>query len=73
MTIYWTVFFVLFLLGFIGGEAYALYTGKTTLSRYVWTLSKAWPPLPWIVGLITGFVAAHFWWGGALICYVPVQ
>ena len=72
MTIYWTVFFILFLLGFIGGEAYALYSGKQTLSRYVWTLSKAWPPLPLVVGVIAGFVFCHLWWGG-IVCYAAVQ
>ena len=72
MTIYWTVFFILAIVGFIGGEGYALYTGKTTLSRYVWTLSKDWPPLPLVVGVNTGFVFCHFWWGG-IVCYAAVQ
>jgi hypothetical protein len=72
MTLYWTIFIVLIALGFIGGESYALYTGKQTLSRYVWTLSKAWPPLPWVVGLMTGAIATHFWWGG-IVCFAPVQ
>lgn len=69
MTIYWAFFLIVILLMFIGGESYALAYGRQTLSRFVWDLSKSWPPLGWIMGLVTGFVAAHFFWGGSLICY----
>ena len=69
MNLYWTVFIVGLLLAFAVGETYALMSGRTTLSRYVWNGTKAWPPLPFIVGLVVCFVASHFWWGGALICY----
>jgi hypothetical protein len=62
MTIYWTVFFILMVLGFAGGEAWAIWKGKQTLSRYVWDVSCDWPPLPWVVGVLTGAVATHFWW-----------
>jgi hypothetical protein len=72
MNIYWTVFIILILLGFIGGETYALCTNKQTLSRYVWTVSKSFPPLPWVVGVLVGFLACHFWWGG-IVCFAPVQ
>lgn len=58
-------------LTFAVGETYALMHGKTTLSRYVWNLSKAFPPFPWIVGVLVGFLACHFWWGGALMCFAP--
>lgn len=69
MNIYWSVFLALIASGFIVGETYALTHNRQTLSRFVWDLSKVWPPLPWVVGILTGFVAAHFWWGGSLICY----
>lgn len=69
MDIYWTLFFVAILVGFIVGETVALLKGGNSLSRFVWNLSKAWPPLPLIVGLLFGFVFSHFWWGGHLICY----
>ncbi len=63
MTAYWTVWLFLFVpLTFALGEGYALWKGKTTLSRYIWTLSKAWPPFPFVAGGLTGFLAAHFWW-----------
>jgi hypothetical protein len=43
-------------------EGYALKHNKTTLSRFIWNASKAWPPLPWVIGNVTGGLAVHFWW-----------
>ena len=43
-------------------EWYALTYGKPTLSRMVWRGSKAWPLLPFLVGLVIGGLAVHFWW-----------
>lgn len=43
-------------------EGYALTHDRTTLSRFVWRLSKAWPPLPFVAGLLAGGLAVHFWW-----------
>jgi hypothetical protein len=65
----WTFWLAIIVVSFIAFEGYALANGKTTLSRYTWDLTKAWPPLPLIVGLLIGFVTCHFWWGGSLICY----
>jgi hypothetical protein len=72
MTIVWTAFLGAIVGIFAALEGYALKTHRPTLSRYVWTLSKAFPPFPWIVGVIVGFLAAHFWWGG-IVCFAPVQ
>ena len=72
MTLYWTVWLFVIVLTFATAEAYALWKGKQTLSRYVWTVSKAWPPFPYVAGFITGFLACHFWWGG-IVCFAPVQ
>jgi hypothetical protein len=69
MTVYWIFFLATILLMFTVGEVYALAYNKQTLSRFIWDVSKIWPPLPWVMGLVTGFVAAHFFWGGSLICY----
>lgn len=69
MTIYWISFFIIIVVLFAVGESLALANNRQTLSRFVWDLSKAWPALPWVVGILTGFVASHFWWGGSLICY----
>jgi hypothetical protein len=30
----------------------------------VWTASKAFPLLPFIVGFVIGVLACHFFWGG---------
>jgi hypothetical protein len=70
--IWWAVWLALIAATFAAREAYALKTNKPTLSRFVWTISKAWPPFPWLVGVLTGFLAAHFWWGG-IVCFAPVQ
>lgn len=43
-------------------EAHAISKNKTTLSRYVWSATKAFPPLPFIVGLVVGFLGCHFFW-----------
>jgi hypothetical protein len=63
MNVIWSVWlFGLIPLSFAAFEGYALLYGKTTLSRYVWNLSKAWPPFPLVAGALIGFLAAHFWW-----------
>jgi hypothetical protein len=63
VTIFWTVWlFVLVPVSFAAAEFYAIWSGKKTLSRYVWTLSQAWPPFPWLVGVVVGFLACHFFW-----------
>ena len=69
MMVTWAVWLFAIAASFTAFEVYALANNKTTLSRFVWNCSKAWPPFPWVVGLLTGFLAAHFWWGGGLICY----
>lgn len=58
----WTIFIISVLVIGVVLESYALRTGRTTLSRYVWKASKAWPPLPFIIGSVCGGAAVHFWW-----------
>lgn len=72
MGIVWTIWLAAIALSFAAFETYAIRTNRTTLSRWVWTVSKAWPPFPWLAGVLTGFLAAHFWWGG-IVCFAPVQ
>lgn len=43
-------------------EGHALRTNRLTLSRFTWNVSKAWPPLPFVIGLVVGGLATHFWW-----------
>lgn len=62
MGLTWTIWLTLIVISFAAFEGYALKTNRTTLSRWVWTVSKAWPPFPWVAGVLTGFLAAHFWW-----------
>lgn len=65
MTVSWAAW-TLWLLAIIGSfallEGYALWRGQLTLSRYTWAISKAWPPLIFVLGLICGGLAVHFWW-----------
>ncbi len=72
MNVVWTVWLLLIVASFAGFEGFALANKRTTLSRYIWTLSKAWPPFPWLAGVITGFLACHFWWGG-IVFFAPVN
>ena len=58
----WTVWLVILVVSFGFLEGYAIHTGGTTLSAYVWHLSKGWPPLPFVAGLVAGGLAVHFWW-----------
>jgi hypothetical protein len=62
MTIVWTLWLLVLIASFAAFEGYALKTGRTTLSRYVWTISEQWPPFGWVCGVIVGGLAAHFWW-----------
>jgi hypothetical protein len=41
------------------------------MSRYIWTASKAFPPLGAFVGLVIGVLLCHFFWGG-IVCFAPV-
>jgi hypothetical protein len=69
MTWFWAIWLFGGIAGtFAAAEGYACYTGKQTLSRFVWNLSKSFPLFPWLVGLLTGGLAVHFWWGGA-VCF----
>jgi hypothetical protein len=72
----WAWVWPIWLLGigitFAIAEGYALKTGRKTLSRWTWEFSKAWPPLPWFVGFVVGFLTCHFWWGG-IVSFAPVN
>jgi len=53
---------VIVIVALLSYEAWAIHTERTTLSRMVWRASLAWPPLPFVVGLVCGGLAVHFWW-----------
>jgi hypothetical protein len=60
----WLAWLLLIAGSFAVLERYALLKNKVTLSRFIWNTSKAWPPLPWLVGVVVGFLADHFFWPG---------
>lgn len=62
MSIFWVVWIVLIAVTFAAGEAFALLTDRSTLSRFVWNVSKAFPPFPWLVGMLFGALGVHFFW-----------
>jgi hypothetical protein len=43
-------------------EGIAIARGTTTLSRFTVTCTAAFPPLIWIIGVVCGGLAVHFWW-----------
>jgi hypothetical protein len=58
----WTGWILVIVITFGAIEGLALAWGDTTLSRYVWEISLAWPLLPFCYGLVVGGLAVHFWW-----------
>ena len=62
MTWAWTAWLLVIAVSFAVLEGYALRSGRTTLSRYVVSASRAWPLLPFVLGLIIGVLANHFFW-----------
>lgn len=52
----------------LGYEWYAIKYGKMTLSRAVVNTFRAWPLLGFVVGLIAGGLAVHFF-GGDWSCF----
>jgi len=68
----WTSWILLIVVSFAGLEGYALLDNTTTLSRFVWTITAAFPPIPYIAGFLSGFLVCHFWWGG-IVPFAPVK
>ena len=60
----WVAWIIVLVVSFAIFEGFALATGRTTLSRTVWTINKNFPPFGWMCGLVVGFLAAHFFWVG---------
>ena len=60
----WTLWLLAWIASFAVFEGFAIRTHRTTLSAFVWALSKGWPPLPFVCGLVAGGLAVHFWWTG---------
>lgn len=68
----WAAWLLLIVVSFSVMEGYSLYDNTATLSRFVWTVTYYFPLLPWIVGVLVGGLAVHFWWGG-IVPFAPVK
>ena len=68
MTLTWTLWLGAIVLSFAILETVAIRIRGKTFSRVVWDLSSVFPLLPFLAGLVTGVLAAHFWWGG-ILCF----
>jgi hypothetical protein len=68
----WALWLLFLVVSFACLEGYALYDDTTTLSRFVWSATAAFPPLPFVAGFLGGFLCCHFWWGG-IVAFLPVK
>lgn len=62
MSLVWVGWFLFVLVSFAAIEAYAIRHNGATLSYSVWRLSKAWPPFPFVLGMVVGGLGIHFFW-----------
>jgi hypothetical protein len=72
MKLVWAAWLFVIAASFAGFETYALTHDQMTLSRWVWTVSAAFPPFGWFAGFLTGFLTCHFWWGG-IVSFAPTK
>ena len=68
----WSVWLFFLVVSFSAMEAWSLHENTSTLSRFVWTITADFPPLPFIAGFLAGFLCCHFWWGG-IVSFAPVK
>lgn len=60
----WAVWLFFLVTSFAVMEGYSLFDDTSTLSRFVWNVTAAFPPTPFIAGFLAGFLCCHFWWIG---------
>jgi len=61
-SIAWLVIGLLWIAAFIPLEWYGLsHDDAVTLSRWMYTISAAWPPIIFMFGLTVGILTEHFW------------
>lgn len=59
----WTLWFLAVVVSFGVLEGAAVVSGSfPTLSASIWAVTAFWPPLPFLFGLVVGFLACHFFW-----------
>jgi hypothetical protein len=68
----WAVWLFLIVVSFSVMEGYSLVDNTSTLSRFVWNITAAFPPFPYLIGFACGFLCCHFWWGG-IVSFSPVK
>lgn len=65
MSTYWTFWTIICIVVFAVGETYAFKhpDRQNTLSHVISTIGAKWPMSIWLMGLGTGILASHFFWG----------
>ena len=63
-SIKWAFWLFFLVMSFAVMEAWSLHDNTSTLSRFVWNVTAAFPPTPFIAGFLAGFLCCHFWWMG---------
>ena len=58
----WVGWLLFLIASFAVIEGLALARGKTTLSRFTYRVTMAFPPLIFLIGVLVGALAVHFWW-----------
>lgn len=62
MVLLWTGWLLAIVVTFAVFETYALVRHKLTLSRYTYNISASWPLSIFLLGLLAGGLAVHFFW-----------
>ena len=62
MRLVWALILIGIVVLLLGIEAFTLLTGRLTLSRFIWETSEAWPLFIYLMGLVNGGLAVHFFW-----------
>jgi hypothetical protein len=60
----WAVWLFFLIVSFAIMEGASIKHDTSTLSRFVWDLTAAFPPIQYIAGFLAGFLCCHFWWLG---------
>lgn len=61
----WIVWLLFLVISFAIMEGMSIHDNTSTLSRFVWNLTAAFPPIMYIAGFLAGFLCCHFWWLGS--------
>ena len=68
----WAAWLLFVVVSFSILEGYSIVDHTSTLSRFVWTVSAAFPPFQGLIMFGAGFLCCHFWWGG-IVAFRPVN